>query len=185
MQQQINLYQPVIVRGNGLLKANTVSMALAAVVVMLLATYAYGLHAVHILSQHIADAHEQQQKQAALVTLNAANANPKQLPELQAQLKTLSATLADHRRALQLLRVGAAGGDSGFSERLVALANQHLDGMWLNHIVLGSDNGIDSLSGGAINAELIPRYLNSLASEPALRGTRINQFDIQGRDADA
>jgi hypothetical protein len=182
VMQQINLYQPVVVRGNRLLKAGTVSIAMAAITVVLLASYGYGLHAVSKLSRHVEAAREQQQKQTALLALNAANASPRQLPELQAQLKKLNATLRDHRRALQLLRVGAAGGDSGFSERLVALATQHVDGMWLNHIVLGSDNGVDSLGGGTINAELIPRYINNLAAEPALRGTRINQFEIERKD---
>lgn len=185
IQQQVNLYQPVVVRGNGMLKARTVSIALAAITVVLIASYAYGLHAVNKLSEHVDAAREQQQKQTAILTLSAANASPKQLSQLQAQLKTLNATLADHQRALQLLRVGAAGGNSGFSARLVALANQHLDGMWLNHITLGSDSGVDSLGGGAINAELIPRYINRLAAEPALRGTRINQFEIERKEASA
>lgn len=184
IQQQINLYQPVVVHGSRLLKASTVSIALAAIMVVLIATYSYGLHAVNKLAQHVDETRAQQEKQTALLTLNAANATPKQLPQLQAQLKTLNTTLADHRRALQLLRVGAAGGDSGFSERLVALANQHLDGMWLNHIALGSDNGVESLGGGAINAELIPRYISNLAAEPALRGTRINQFEIERKNAE-
>lgn len=184
MQQQINLYQPVIVRGNGLLKARTVSIAMAAIAVLLIASYVYGLYAVNKLAKHVDEARAQQQKQSALLTLNAANADPKQLPTLQAQLKTLNATLADHRRALQLLRVGAAGGDSGFSARLIALAHQHLDGVWLNHIALGSASGVDSLGGGATDAELIPRYINNLAAEPALRGTRINQFEIERKPAE-
>lgn len=182
MQQQVNLYQRVIVKGSSLLAATTVSIALVAITTMLLAIYAYGAYAVTKLSHHVDEARQQQQKQTALLTLNAANASPEQLQTLQTQVKTLSVTLTDHRRALQLLRVGAAGGDSGFSERLIALANQHLDGMWLDHIVLGSTNGIDSLGGGTINAELIPQYLNQLASEPALRGTRINQFTITGKN---
>ncbi len=182
MQQQINLYQPVIVRGSGLLTSTTVAIALAIVTTVLIIIYSYGLYAVTKLSHHVDEVRVSQQKQTALLTLNAANATPNELPALQAQVKNINVTLTEHRRALQLLRIGAAGGDSGFSERLIALANQHIDGMWLDHIVLGSDSGVTSLDGGAMDAQLIPQFLSMLAAEPALRGSRINQFDIVGKN---
>lgn len=183
MQQQINLYQPVIVKGSSLVTSRTVSMALGAVTVLLLGLYIYGVYAVARLSQHVAEARSQQEQQTALLTLNAVNAKSTNLADLQSQVRKLNATLADHRRALQLLRVGVSGGDSGFSERLIALANQHIDGLWLDRIVLGSNNGVESLAGATNDADLIPRYLANLSTEPALRGTRINQFQIVGKNA--
>jgi hypothetical protein len=182
MKQQINLYQPVVIKGSGLVASSSVLIALSAVTVLLLGIYVYGLYAVMQLSHHVDAAREQQQKQTALLTLNAANASIADVPALQAQVRALTAILSDHKRALQLLRVGVSGGDSGFSERLIALANQHVDGMWLDHIVMGSANGIESIGGGTINSELVPIYLSQLASEPALHGTHINQFDITGRN---
>ncbi|HEX2586566.1 MAG TPA: hypothetical protein VHL14_15690 [Steroidobacteraceae bacterium] len=182
MQQQVNLYQPVIVKGSSLVTSRTVSMALGAVLVLLLGIYIYGIYAVSRLSQHVTEARSQQEKQTALLTLNAVNAKSTNLVDLQTQVRKLNATLSDHRRALQLLRVGVAGGDSGFSERLIALANQHIDGLWLERIVLGSTNGVESLGGGTNDADLIPRYIASLSTEPALRGTRINQFQIVGKN---
>lgn len=182
MQQQVNLYQPVIVKGSSLVTARTVSMALGAITTLLLGIYIYGVYAVAKLSQHVTEAHSQQEQQTALLTLNAVNAKSTNLADLQSQVRKLNTTLSDHRRALQLLRVGVAGGDSGFSERLIALANQHIDGLWLDRIVLGSNNGVESLGGGTNDADLIPRYIASLSTEPALRGTRINQFQIVGKN---
>jgi len=183
MLQQINLYQPVNVRGDKLLASRTVGIALAAIASLLLIIYAFGLHQVSKLSVHVDEAREQQQKQTSLLTLNAANVTPGDIPKLQAQVRAITSVLSDHKRALQLLRVGSVGGDSGFSERLIALANQHVDGMWLDHIVLGSNNGVDSIGGGATEPELIPLYLSHLAAEPALRGTRVGQFSITGKNA--
>lgn len=182
MHQQINLYQPVIVKGSGTVTSSSVIIALCATSLLLLVIYSYGIYSVVRLERHVSEAREQQQRQNALLTLNAANASSGDLPSLQAQVKSLTTILSDHKRALQLLRIGTAGGDSGFSARLIALANQHIDGMWLDHIVLGSNNGVESLSGGTIDAELVPMFLSRLASEPALRGTRINQFQLTGRN---
>lgn len=185
MQQQINLYQPVVVKGSGTVTSSSVIIALCATTLLLLGIYSYGIYSVVRLERHVNEAREQQQRQNALLTLNAANASSGDLPALQAQVKSMTTILNDHKRALQLLRIGTAGGDSGFSARLIALANQHIDGLWLDHIVLGSNNGVESLSGGTIDAELVPLFLSHLANEPALRGTRINQFNLTGRNVPA
>ena len=182
MNQQVNLYQPVVIKGSGLVAASSVLIALGAVTVLLLGLYSYGVYAVMKLSHHVDEAREQQQKQTALLTLNAANASATDVPALQAQVRALTSVLGDHKRALQLLRVGVSGGDSGFSDRLIALANQHVDGMWLDHIAMGSTNGVEIIGGGTTSAELVPLYIGRLAAEPALRGTHINQFDIVGKN---
>jgi len=182
MHQQVNLYQPVIVKGSGLLASSTVAGAFGIVILLLLSLYVYGVYAVTKLSAHVEQARSQQQNQAALLALNAANTKTSNLADLQAEVRTLNVTLADHRRALQLLRIGVAGGDSGFSDRLIALANRHIDGLWLDHIVLGNNNGVESLSGGTTDADLIPQYIASLSAEPALKGTHINQFQIVGKN---
>jgi MSHA biogenesis protein MshI len=183
MRQQINLFQPASADRGKLLTAATTVRALGLVIALLAVIYAYGIHAVSKLANNVDTAREQQQKQTTLLASGAENApHAVELSTLQAELKTINATLSDHRRAMQLLRVGAAGGDSGFSQRLIALAHQHIDEVWLNHIVLGSHAGVDSLGGNTTDAELIPRYLHNLAIEPALAGTRFTEFSIDGKN---
>jgi hypothetical protein len=60
-----------------------------------------------------------------------------------------------------------------------ALARRHIDGIWLDHILLSSGTSAMSLSGSSLDADLVPRYLQSLATDPALRGARFDEFVIQ------
>jgi hypothetical protein len=97
---------------------------------------------------------------------------------VQAEAKKLAAQLGERRHVLDLLRSGAAGTTAGFAGRLEALARRRVDGVWLDHIVLGGAGGVSSLAGYTLNPDLVPRYFQALAAEPALRGTRFEEFRI-------
>jgi hypothetical protein len=56
--------------------------------------------------------------------------------------------------------------------------------LWIKRIDLGSASGSMGLSGGTLDPDLVPRYLKALASEPALKGTRFDDFSIE-REKDA
>jgi hypothetical protein len=180
MHQQINLYQPIFRHERKLFSAATVSVALMLVLAGLLAFWGFGTWNVAKLEREVATVREQQQSQERLAsasgTLRAARANP---VEVQARIKRLSAELAERTRAMGLLRGGAAGETTGFAARMAALARQHVDGLWLDHLAMHGGPGTMSIGGGTLSPDSVPRYLSALASEPTLMGTRFDEFVIE------
>jgi hypothetical protein len=179
MRQQINLYQPALYEQQTRLSAGTAASMLGAVIAALLIWRIYGARQVTQLTREVQTVRAQQQRQAefaaAAGAARVARGNPL---SLQTQAKQLATKLRERQSALELLRDGAAGSTGGFADRLEALARRRMDGVWLDHIVLGGARGVSSLAGHTLDSSLVPRYLQTLAGEPALRGTHFDEFRI-------
>ena len=68
---------------------------------------------------------------------------------------------------------------SGFSTRLRAFGARHIDGIWLDRLTLGANVESVSVSGSTLSPDSVPRYLRSLAQDPALKGGQIDEFIIE------
>jgi hypothetical protein len=179
MHQQINLYQPIFREERKLFSLSTVVLALTVVSVALVSIWLYGLHNVNNLDRSVQQLKQQQAAQEKMAqaagALFDAQGNPAQL---QAVVQVLSAQLAERTRALELLRSGALGEPRGFAPRLQALARQHLEGVWLEELLLGGGpNGL-VLRGRCVDPELLPKYLHLLTTEPELSGARFDEVII-------
>ena len=181
MRQQINLYQPIFREQRKLFSSRVVGMALGAVLVTLTAIYAYGQWQVASLEHQLEALRKEQQanetRMASLGALQGARSNTKAIEDT---INALTVELAVRTRALQVLQSGGAGHTTGFATRLEALARGHVDGLWLDHLILSSEGAAMSLSGATTNPALVPRYLQGLSAQPALSGARFDQFVIEG-----
>lgn len=179
-RQQINLYQPVDDLSRRPFSSRAAAFAVGAVFAALLAIWAYGSWQVGRLQRSVTALEELQRRQEDRVNaagaMHAARANPQQL---EARIKELTGEVATRRRALELLRGGTEGGKVGFSRRLAGLARRHVDGLWIDHIVLTGSPHAMTLEGVALDADLVPRYLGDLAHDPALVGARFDQLLIE------
>jgi hypothetical protein len=183
VRQQINLYQQsAAARARQVMSASTVMVGGAAIVLSLAGIWGFGMWKVSHLGtgvELVRQQHEQQQR-----LLSTAPGGAVQTPEqIQAENLLLRAEVQARQRALDLLNAGAAGQPSGFSSRLEALARRHVQGLWLDRLVLGGDSAKMNLSGATLDADLVPRYLQSLANDPALTGTRFDEFVIEQPEA--
>ena len=183
MRQQVNLYQPdAAARASELapFAAATAVLVAAAVCAGLLGFWGFGVWRVNRLGHALQTLRLEQQRQnetlAALGAARAAGVTPEQL---DATVKSLTAVLDTHARALALLKEGAAGQVTGFSPRLAALARRPVEGLWLDHVVLSGLNGAMSVGGSALYPDLVPRYLRGLGAERALAGIRFDDFVIE------
>ena len=79
------------------------------------------------------------------------------------------------RASLEQL-IAAPGG--GFSSTFVALARQHLQGLWLTQIDRGADIASLHVKGRAIDPALVPKFVQKLARETALHGASFQQLKI-------
>jgi hypothetical protein len=179
MRQQINLYQPVFSSGRKLFGASAVASAFAVLIVGLVA---YTVHARGQLKNLASEVEvlradqEEREAQAALSEDQAARGTP---AEIESRVKALSRAVAARTQALHMLQSGGAGQATGFAPRLEALARRHIDGLWIDAVILSGANGSMSLAGATVDPDLVPRYLQNLAQDAVLTGTRFDDFLIE------
>jgi hypothetical protein len=177
--QEINFYQPVSKGVRGLLSASSTRTALLVVSASLVGLWAFAdwqVANLRVATQVVRN------QIAAQEAMSAA-----QGPELQAldddQLNALNARLdaqiATKNRALSQLAAESGAAGHGFAARLRAFGERHIDGIWLDHLTLGADVSSISISGSTMAPDSVPRYLRSLAADPALKGGQIDEFVIE------
>jgi hypothetical protein len=178
VRQQINLYQPLFRPGRTALPARSVLQLLVIFTVGLLAVWLFDAWRVHRLEREVLAMEARQADQSALLqAVGDARAYPSSI-DLKPQWQQTHDQLAQHRQALATLNAGAAGTRSGFAAALASLARHHIDGIWLEHVRFSNGGRLQALEGTALDADLVPRYLHSLAGESVLRGTQIDDFRI-------
>jgi hypothetical protein len=186
MRQQINLYQPIFSEGRRPLSSRTFGIALGLVVAALAGYSFYANAQLSKLAAAVEAARVQQtQEMQLLEAAGEASANREKPETVQGRVSVLESTIAARRIALGVLESGAAGQTSGFAARMEALARSHVDGLWIDKLMLSGTNGSMSLGGATLDADTVPVYLHSLAQESVLRGIRFDEFVIERPTAKA
>ncbi len=183
MMQQVNLYQPVW-RAPAMLTARSAGVGLAVIVVALAGMWGYAWWQLHGMRREAELAREQGEARRKLEAVRMADLDALAPEELDQKISQLDAAVAVKLRAVQTLGAEAANA-ADFSERLAALSRRHLEGVWLEQLTLGSGRDAMSLTGAALAPDLVPRYLQSLAADPALAGGEIDTFVIDRPAPDA
>jgi hypothetical protein len=180
MRQQINLYQPIFSHKRKQLSAATVATALGVIVTMLIGICLYANQRVNALAREVEAMRERAAQQQSIMAqageLQAARGNP---VEINARVKHLSESVAARSKALKILQDGAAGQTTGFASRMEALARRHVEGLWIDGLMLSGTTGSMTLQGASLDADTVPTYLQGLAQERALTGTRFDDFVIE------
>jgi Tfp pilus assembly protein PilN len=180
MRQQINLYQPIFSETRKPLSAAVVALFFAVVIAALTGYSVYAHMQLKELQASVEALRSEQAEQEALLTstgeTNAAREKP---AAVDARIKKLDRMIVERRSALKVLQSGAAGQATGFAARMEALARRHVEGLWIDKLVLSGTNGSMSLAGSALDADTVPAYLHSLARDSVLSGTRFDEFVIE------
>jgi hypothetical protein len=180
MRQQINLYQPIFSEAKQPLSAATVSMCLVLIVACLIAYSSYTSSRLGKLAAQVASHRSEQTQLETRLNEMTAEMTARSNPEVvEARVKVLAASLNERTKALELLKAGAVGQTTGFAARLEALARRHVDGLWIDRLVISGSTGSMSLAGATLDADIVPVYLQSLAQESVLTGTRFDEFIIE------
>ena len=180
MRQQINLYQPIFSEARKPLSSRSFGLAFAAVIAGLIGYSFYANARLASLRESVEALRTQQADQESLVVAtDEANAAREKPAVVEARVRVLEGMIAGRRDALVLLEAGAAGQTTGFASRMEALARRHVEGLWIDKLVLSGTNGAMSLGGATLDADTVPVYLRSLAQERVLSGTRFDEFMIE------
>jgi Tfp pilus assembly protein PilN len=181
MQQQINLYQPIFRRerkrfsARALLQITLLSLGL----MVGIAGY-FQLQLARLQASERSLSGQYQHLKASLDALRQHDGDPA-LMALDARIAALETSLAAKQSLLDNMTVLAGAGRDGFSPYLDALARLHLNGLWLTGVQIRDGGRVVQLRGVAMNAGLIPRYLQRLPDDPRLQDLDFRQVLISRR----
>jgi Tfp pilus assembly protein PilN len=185
VSQQINLF-PAALRKQRFSFTSSVAMlaglGIAAALTVALAVYEeYRLQEVQTaaaaVAQNLKAAREPYEK------FVAAQGTRKPDSQAEAKLAQLATQLKGRQDILDALKNGTVGTTAGFSEYMRAFARQSVSGLWLTGFELGAGGNELTITGRALNAALVPSYLQRLNAERFLQGRqfasmRINQASV-------
>ena len=171
MSQQINLYNPLFLEKKKYFSAVTMTQALGLIVLGMAAFYGFALWQDRSLARQTGEsgrAYEQQKQQFAKVS---AELSPeKRETQLDQDLKSIDAAIALRQSLLRELGTSGSPGSAGYSEYLRAFARQTVQGLWLTSIQIAEGGGQLTMSGRALQADLVPVLIGRLKQESVLRG---------------
>ena len=180
MEQQVNLYQPILGAEKRLFSAHAIAAGLGMLLACLGVLAAFAAWRTTRVERVIATIEQQQTAELALAERSAAAMRPREsLSDLDAMARALSAEIAAREVALDVVHRGIAAPGAGFAARLEALAKRQIDGLWLRRIVLATGDSRLAVEGAATEPRLVPAYLAALGEERALDGARFDHLALR------
>jgi hypothetical protein len=179
VSQQINLFNPQLLKQKKYFSALTMTQALGLLALGLAAFYGFAFWQDRSLARQTADsggAYEQQKQQFAKITTELSPGKGE--TQLDQDLKSVEAAIASHQAFLRELQTGVMGNSTGYSEYLRAFARQTVQGLWLTGIQIGEGGAQLTMSGRALQADLVPVLIGRLKQESVLRGRPLEALAI-------
>lgn len=178
MSQQINLYNPLLLKQRKIFSARTMAQALGLIALGLVAVYGYARYQVanlQVESDQAVKRHEAVQARLARISQQF---GPRQKSaELEAAIKRAEAELLALAEVQSALKQGGLVSASGFSPYLKALARQVVEGVWLTEFsASGSEMAI---SGRTTKPGLVADYIQRLSREPVMQGRKFAMLEMR------
>lgn len=180
MSQQINLFNPALLKRKDYFSALTMLQGMGLIVVGAIFFYIFAVYQVSKLERQSEETSKQYNAEQIRFANFAAEFSPeKNNQALQDELKQVEAELSAQKEIVETLKSGAIGNIEGYSEYMRAFARQIVGGLWLNGFNIVGDGTQISLSGGAINPQLVPSYIQRLNREKVMRGKTFAALQIK------
>lgn len=180
LEQQVNLYQPILGAERHVFSARTIGLGLAVLALSLIALAAFGAWRTARIERSVRLLESQQASLLALLERTGGDLKAhRSLPELEAEARSLDADIAARERALAVLKAGTLSPTTSFAARLESLGRRQLDGLWLHDVSVGGGEGRLALRGATVDPNLLPEYLAALAEEPAFTGVRFDTLSMR------
>lgn len=180
MSQQINLLNLALVRQKEYLDASLMAKLLGITVLLLSALYGYSSYQVAQLRKESAEV--SQQLQATQTQLKQATEQfrpPQPSKALQERIASAEATIKNREQVLSYLRGKTASETHGFSTYMQAFARQSINGLWLTGFAIDGASGDMTISGRALQPQLVPQYIGRLGLEPVLKGKEFSALHME------
>lgn len=178
MSQQINLYNPLLLKKPKLFSLLAMLQALGLILLGSVLFYAYAWYSVEATKKQAASAvrmHVSALAQLENLKKKSEQRTPSKL--LQEEIARLEAQLKARRSVVEVLLRGEVGSKEGFSEYFRALSRQTPEGLWLTGFAL-SGSGELAISGRTLKPELVPVFLAQLNREASLAGKKFDVLEM-------
>jgi hypothetical protein len=171
MSQQINLFNPALIMRKDYFNTRTMLWLILAVAVLMLGAYSYARQqtgALQVQREQISRQLQEAQQQLVQVSRQFPPRQPSKA--LQDELAATESRLESHERLLSYLQEDSSAARAGFSDYMRAFAHQGVNGVWLTGFVIDAETRDMTISGNALQPELVPQYIAKLGAEPMLKG---------------
>lgn len=186
MSQQINLFNPLLLRQKKYFSVLTMLQALAMIVLGSALFYAYAVYQVQLLTVQSDETGRRYEAAQARLARYSADFSPQQAKQLlEDELKKTEAQAVAQHELIDTLKSGAIGNTRGYSEYMRAFARQTINGLWLTGFDISGDAVQMSMRGGALNPELVPGYITRLSQEKIMRGKEFAALQMQQHKVEA
>jgi hypothetical protein len=179
VSQQINFFNPQFLEKKKYFSTVAMTQALGLIVLGMAAFYGFALWQDRSLARQTGEsgrAYEQQKQQFAKVSSELSP--EKRETQLDQDLKSIDAAIALRQSLLRELGTSGSPGSAGYSEYLRAFARQTVQGLWLTSIQIAEGGAQLTMSGRALQADLVPVLIGRLKQEPVLRGRPLDALAI-------
>lgn len=186
MTQQVNLFQPIFRKERKLLSFRVLWQGGAAVVALLMLMYGWGLQQTAQMSAELKKQEAQQQqftRQLGEVSARLAVMKTDTAP--QQQLANLERELVARQKVVDALTRVRDTYTQGVSAYLDSFSRQAPQGVWLTGFTVQAGGEGLVIRGSSLRPELVPTFLEQLATESTLLGTQFGLLQIQRSNGDA
>jgi hypothetical protein len=180
MSQQINLFNPIFLKQKKYFSVLTMLQALGLIVLGSALFYGYAVYQVAQLSNQadeMSKRYADEQKKLVNISNEFSPQRAGQL--LEEELKQLEKQAAMQDSTLNLLKSGVIGNTEGYSEYMRAFARQSIRGLWLTGFDIVGDGTQMTLSGAALQPQLVPAYIQRLGKEKVMQGKTFAVLQMQ------
>lgn len=184
MSLQINLLNPLLKKQPSYFSLSTMLQALGFIIMGSLLFYGYAVYQERQLNTQFKEDTKRFEAEKARMMLSEAEFSPQQTnQQLQEEIQQLEKQLKTQAELIETLKSSAGGNTSGYSEYMRAFSRQIVPGLWLTGFKLTGDGAEISLSGAALNPELLPVYIQRLGKEQIMHGKTFATLQIQAAAA--
>ena len=180
MSQQINLFNPVFMKQRKYFSLLTMLQGLGMVIAGSLIFYGYAIYQVDQLKRQADENNKRYIAEQTRLTGFVAEFSPQHSMQLlQNEVQHLDRQVAEQDRIIETLKSGAVGNTTGYSEYMRAFSRQVVHGLWLTGFKVTGDAAQISLSGGVVNPQLLPVYIQRLGRERIMKGKTFSTLKMQ------
>jgi len=185
MSQQINLFNPVFMKQRKYFSLLTMVQALGMIIAGSLIFYGYAVYQVGQLRKQVEqNSQRYNAEQTRLAGFMTEFSPQHSIQLLQNEVQDLDKQVAVQNQIIETLKSGALGNTTGYSEYMRAFSRQVVQGLWLTGFKVTGDAAQISLSGGVVDPQLLPLYIQHLGREKIMKGKTFSNLKMQQTKVD-
>ena len=179
MAQQINLYDPALLRKRDWLALLNIVMGAAVLVILVMGAGFLARGGLPELQSQVTTSETQlKAMREQVLVLGKRVAERKADPRIEQELTSTRLLAKAHGVVLDTLHHQLAADEPLFADYLRGLARQSMDGLWITGLAWSSGGDGLEIRGRTIDPSLLPEYIRRLNREPAFRGQSFSALNV-------